>query len=89
MTYITRLSRLTRTLCNARQDALCDKRPPGATRGLAGALPAGGRAGHPGRTTPRIRMEPAPAMVTFLPGRGACTIAPSPTYNPTWPASSK
>lgn len=41
-----------------------------------------------GRTTPRIRIEPAPAIVTFRPGRGACTIAPSPMYMPTWLASS-
>ncbi len=41
-----------------------------------------------GRTTPRIGMEPAPATVTSRPGRGACTIEPSPMYIPTWVASS-
>lgn len=40
-----------------------------------------------GRTTPRIGIDPAPASVTCRPGRGACTIAPSPTYMPTWLAS--
>ncbi len=40
-----------------------------------------------GRTTPRISIEPAPASVTLRPGRGACTIAPSPMYIPTWLAS--
>ncbi len=40
-----------------------------------------------GRTTPRISIDPAPAIVTFRPGRGACTIAPPPTYIPTWLAS--
>ncbi len=42
-----------------------------------------------GRTTALIGIEPAPAIVTFRPGRGAWTIAPSPTYIPTWLASSK
>ncbi len=42
-----------------------------------------------GRTTARIGMEPAPAIVTFRPGRGACTIAPSPMYMATWLASLK
>lgn len=50
-----------------------------------------GRAGGylSGRTTPRIGIEPAPPIVTFLPGRGAFTIAPSPMYIPTWVASEK
>ncbi len=42
-----------------------------------------------GRTTALIGMEPAPAIVMLRPGRGAWTIAPSPTYIPTWLASSK
>lgn len=42
-----------------------------------------------GRTTALIGIEPAPAIVTFRPGRGAWTIAPSPTYIATWLASSK
>lgn len=40
-----------------------------------------------GRTTPRICIVPAPVSVTCRPGRGACTIEPSPTYIPTWLAS--
>ncbi|MDQ0843645.1 hypothetical protein QFZ68_003325 [Streptomyces sp. V1I6] len=40
-----------------------------------------------GRTTPRMDIDPAPATVTFLPGRGAWMIAPSPMYIPTWLAS--
>lgn len=54
--------------------------PPAVTRPPAYAS---------GRTTALIGMEPAPAMVTLRPGRGAWTIAPSPTYIPTWLASSK
>lgn len=42
-----------------------------------------------GRTTPRIGIEPAPAIVTSRPGRGAWTIAPSPMYIATWLASAK
>jgi hypothetical protein len=42
-----------------------------------------------GRTTPRIGIVPAPASVTVRPGRGAWTIAPSPTYIATWLASLK
>jgi len=40
-----------------------------------------------GRTTPSIGIEPAPAIVTVRPGRGAWIIAPSPTYIATWLAS--
>jgi len=40
-----------------------------------------------GRTMPRISIEPAPATVTFRPGRGAWTIFPSPMYMPMWLAS--
>ncbi|MDQ0934389.1 hypothetical protein QFZ49_004329 [Streptomyces turgidiscabies] len=43
----------------------------------------------PGRTTPSIGIDPAPAVVTVRPGRGACTIVPSPTYIAMWLASSK
>ncbi|MET3984773.1 hypothetical protein ABIC27_002649 [Streptomyces sp. PvR034] len=42
-----------------------------------------------GRTTALIGIEPAPAIVMLRPVRGACTIAPSPMYMPTWLASSK
>ncbi len=62
-------------------------RPAPAGRPGAGALPGRGYAS--GRTTALIGMEPAPASVTLRPGRGAWTIAPSPTYMPTWLASSK
>ena len=48
-----------------------------------------GRGHASGRTTAMIGMEPAPAIVTLRPGRGAWTIAPSPMYMPTWLASSK
>jgi hypothetical protein len=52
----------------------------------AAVVPAAGR--HlSGRTTPRMDIDPAPATVTFLPGRGAWMIAPSPMYIPTWLAS--
>lgn len=54
--------------------------------------PRGGSRRSPyasGRTTPSIGIDPAPAMVTVRPGRGACTIAPSPMYIATWLASSK
>lgn len=44
---------------------------------------------YPGRTTPRIGIDPAPANVTWRPGRGAWTIVPSPTYMATWLASLK
>lgn len=61
---------------------------PGAGLGARVAGPRhGGYAS--GRTTALIGIEPAPARVTFRPGRGAWTIAPSPTYMPTWVASSK
>lgn len=58
-----------------------DRPPP-----FAGTHPA---SYAPGRTTPRIGIEPAPASVTVRPGRGAWTIVPSPTYIATWLASSK
>lgn len=48
-----------------------------------------GPAPHIGRTTPRISIEPAPAIVTSRPGRGACTIEPFPMYIPMWLASLK
>lgn len=57
---------------------------PAATGSEAGSPP---RRYLSGRTTPRIFIEPAPARVTLRPGRGAWTIAPSPTYIPTWLAS--
>lgn len=38
------------------------------------------RAHASGRTTARMGMDPAPAIVTVRFGRGACTIAPSPMY---------
>lgn len=74
-------------------------RPPGRRGAVAHRPPysrpaaTGSEAGSPrrrylsGRTTPRIFIEPAPARVTLRPGRGAWTIAPSPTYIPTWLAS--
>ncbi len=68
--------------------------PPWGGRPPTAAQPPGGygKRGSPrrylsGRTTPRIFIEPAPARVTLRPGRGAWTIAPSPTYIPTWLAS--
>ena len=67
--------------------------PPRRCRDVSGVYPwSAVRGGVPGpylsgRTTPRIRIEPAPASVTFRPGRGECTMAPSPTYIPTWLAS--
>ena len=53
----------------------------------AGPLLVGADPYLSGRTTPRIFIEPAPASVTLRPGRGEWTIAPSPTYIPTWLAS--
>lgn len=72
----------------------CPRSPPHGLRSDETAGPStrlrGGAPPHAsGRTTPRIGIEPAPAIVTVRPGRGACTIAPSPTYIPTWVASSK
>ncbi len=61
----------------------------GNEKGHAPPPSGGGALRHTGRTTPRISIEPAPARVTFRPGRGACTIAPFPTYMPMWLASLK
>ncbi len=70
----------------------------GRLRGIGGRVTYGGpwtgplrwvRRHAPGRTTPSIRIDPAPVIVTVRPGRGACTILPSPTYIAMWLASSK